>query len=112
MPFIKLSTNKTISSQNNEKIKTQLGKVITTIHKSESYLMIETEGDKSMYFQGSDEPTAYVSVSLYGGSDSDSLNKLTQEITDIVSDELKIAKNRIYVAYFPTNSWGYNGYNF
>ena len=80
--------------------------------KSEQWLMLAMEGDKKMYFAGSDEPLAMAEVSLYGSASGDCYNKLTGKITEILSDVLSIPANRIYVRYAETEYWGWNGENF
>jgi phenylpyruvate tautomerase PptA (4-oxalocrotonate tautomerase family) len=37
---------------------------------------------------------------------------MTEEVTNIISEELGIDKSNIYVSYYPTDKWGWNGNNF
>ena len=113
MPFIRTTTNVSVSDSAAEKIRQQLGQAIRLIPgKSEQWLMLAMEGDKKMYFAGSDEPLAMAEVSLYGSASGDCYNKLTGKITEILSDVLSIPANRIYVRYAETDDWGWNGENF
>lgn len=113
MPFIRTTTNVSVSDSAAEKIRQQLGQAIRLIPgKSEQWLMLAMEGDKKMYFAGSDEPLAMAEVSLYGAAGGDCYNKLTGKITEILSDVLSIPANRIYVRYAETEYWGWNGENF
>ena len=53
-----------------------------------------------------------VTVAVLGTvSDRDSSN-LTGRITQILSDELGISPDRIYVSYSEHDKWGWNGSNF
>lgn len=112
MPFINVKTNKVLTNEAMEKIKSELGKAISLIPgKSESWLMVEIEQGKNMWFKGSDDACAMADVSIYGNADRKYLESLTEKISEIISDE-GISQNRIYVKYSLVPNWGYNGSNF
>lgn len=110
MPFIKTSTNVNIDSFKKEILKEKFGKAINIMGKPESYLMLEFEDNKSMYFSGSNAPLAFVDVKVLGNPRN--TNEMTNEITNIISNELNIPSNRIYIAYKDYSDWGFNGSNF
>lgn len=113
MPFIHVQTNAAISDAQAKNIKAHLGLAITAVPgKTENWLMVEVEGNKQLFFQGTDAPAAMVEVQLYGKASSNALNTLTSHITGILLDVLKIPTNRIYVSYMCTENWGWNGSNF
>ena len=113
MPFIQVSTNREVSLEKEEKIKTALGKAITLIPgKSETWLMVNIRGDENLYFQGKKDPCAFVEVKLYGGENAKAFSELTSEVTSLLSSTLGIEQQRIYVSYFTTHHWGYSGSNF
>ena len=113
MPYISTKTNVTISKEKEIAIKTKLGKAIELIPgKSESWLMVAFEDEVSLYFQGkSDKPIAFVEVKLFGSASQESYSKLTKEITDIITEELKISPDQTYVKYEEISCWGWNGGN-
>ncbi len=113
MPFINVKTNAKVSAEQADKIKFQLGTAITAIPgKSEGWLMVGIDGEQTLYFRGTDEPAAMVSVSLYGSASGSAMNTLTSHITGILTDVLGISSDRIYVSYMCTDHWGWNGSNF
>lgn len=113
MPFIQLKTNAEISENDEKLIKSKLGELITIIPgKSENWLMVQISGGKKMYFKGSDEKCAMIEVKIYGKATSEAYDKLTYEITNLVSKTLNISPTRIYVSYFETPNWGFAGSNF
>ena len=113
MPFINVKTNCKADTKQVDAIKSKLGLAITAVPgKSESWLMVEVEDDRKLYFQGSDAPAAMVQVSLYGDASSNALTTLTSHITGILLDVLQIPSNRVYVSYQCTENWGWNGSNF
>ena len=113
MPFINVKTNAKLTAGQAEQIKTQLGQAITAIPgKSEGWLMVGIDGDQTLYFRGTADPAAMVSVSLYGSASGNAMDTLTAHITGILTDTLGIASDRIYVSYMCTEHWGWNSSNF
>lgn len=114
MPFINLKTNVSITKENSLELKSKFGELISILPgKSETWLMVELEGDKDMYFRGSNEPLAILEVKIYGTSlDEEKSNKLISALTEATHKILKVPSDRIYVSYFLTNSWGFAGENF
>lgn len=113
MPFIETKTNVKITDASADAIKTRLGKAIETLPgKSERWLMVSFAGEQSLYFQGSDAPCAISEVKIYGSASADALEKMTAKICSILSGELGIPEDRIYVKYELCQHWGWNGGNF
>ena len=113
MPFVNFKTNKVLTDVEKADLKSSLGKFISILPgKSESWLMVEIEDSRELYFRGTNDLAAMVEVKIYGGASSNSLNSFTKAITDFVSSKLNIDSSRIYVSYFGTNDWGYDGSNF
>lgn len=114
MPFISTTTNASVSKETETRLKARLGQAIALIPgKSESWLMLSFHPDTAMYFRGNgDEKLAYVCVSLFGKATNKDYDKLTSEITDIISSELSINPDGIYVKYEEVDHWGWNGGNF
>ena len=114
MPFIETKLNVGLSTEQEENIKAKLGKAIAILPgKSEYWLMLRFEDNCRMWFRGYNNfPIAMVQVNLYGSAESDLTGKLTGEITKILSEELNIKPEHIYVSYAFTDNWGWNGSNF
>ena len=91
MPFIDSKVTVKISDQQKEEIKTELGKLITTLNKSETYLMVGIEDSCDLWLGGKKlDKGAYVAVSLYGNAPKESYDKLTGQICALLSDKLEI----------------------
>ncbi|MBQ9897930.1 MAG: hypothetical protein IJM44_00565 [Ruminococcus sp.] len=113
MPFINVKTNAAVSQDKAEAIKSQLGLAITAIPgKSESWLMVGIEPEYALWFKGTNEAAAMVEVSIYGGASHNALSTLTSHITGIMTDQLGISSDRVYVKYSEVENWGWNGSNF
>jgi phenylpyruvate tautomerase PptA (4-oxalocrotonate tautomerase family) len=113
MPFIDSKISLPVAPEVKEELKSELGKLITTLHKSETYLMVGIEDSYDLWLGGKKlDKGAYVSVSLYGNASSGDYDKLTGQICELYSDKLGIPGNSIYVTYHPVSDWGWNGRNF
>ena len=113
MPFIDSKVTVKVSDEKKEEIKTELGKLITTLNKSEKYLMVGIEDSYDLWFGGKKlEKGAYVSVSLFGEASKESYDKLTGQICELLNEKLNIPGDAVYVTYHPLYDWGWNGRNF
>lgn len=113
MPYIKTRTNIDLTDEQISQIKAELGSAITLIGKTESWLMVDFDKNCDLYFKGDTlNPIAYVEVKLFGHADKSAYNSLTGAISSILNDKLGIDPSNIYVSYFETDNWGYNGSNF
>ncbi len=114
MPFIDSKVSVKVSKEQEQEIKSRLGRAISIIPgKSESWLMVGIEDEYSLYFRGDDsEPMAFVEVRIFGGPNKDAFEKMTAEITKIYGEVLGIAPDHMYIKYSATTDWGWNGSNF
>lgn len=113
MPFIDSKITIPVAEEKKESIKAKLGQAVSVLGKSEAYLMVGFEDNYELYMGGKKlDKGAYVSVSLFGSAPSSAYNKMTGEICSILSDELSIPGNAVYVTYHGVNDWGWNGSNF
>lgn len=114
MPCIRVQSDVCMSPAQKENLKGRFGEAISILPgKSERWLMVILEDQKNIWLQGrNDSPAAFLEVSLYGKADSQAYGRLTGELTRIVTEELQISPDRIYVKYEETPHWGWNGSNF
>lgn len=114
MPFIHTKTNITITPAAEASIKAKLGKAIELIPgKSESWLMLQFTGECHLWFRGeSKDPIAFVEIMVNGKVSDSAYDAMTAAATDIISEELGIAPDHIYVEYQIASKWGWAGNNF
>ncbi|MDE5888997.1 MAG: hypothetical protein K2H20_03155 [Bacilli bacterium] len=113
MPYIHTRTNTEISKEKELRIKTRLGEAIRLLGKSEDWLMLDFSENCHMYYAGNDsERIAYVDIKVYGKGRREAFNSMTQEVTNIISEELEVMPDHIYVSYGEYENWGWNGNNF
>lgn len=112
MPLITTKASTAISKEKEALLKAEFGKAIELINKSERWLMVDFQENCHLWFKGDDEPCAMIEIDLFGKASDSGYDALTKAITDIVSDGLGIAGDRIYVKYNEISHWGYSGFNF
>lgn len=112
MPYINTRTNVAISKEQETEIKARFGEAVLCLGKNERYLMVCMEENCRLYFDGNQEPAAFVEVRLFGCADAEEYDAMTEEVTDIISGVLGIPADRIYVQYQEVPHWGWNGVNF
>ncbi|MCR5546506.1 MAG: hypothetical protein K6F30_08545 [Lachnospiraceae bacterium] len=113
MPFIDSKISVPVSEEKKTEIKKKFGQAISSLGKTENYLMVGFDDNYDLYFAGDKiEKGAYVNVSLYGSAPKDSYSKMTGEICRILNEELGIPGDKVYVTYREVSDWGWNGRNF
>ena len=113
MPFIDSKITVPVTSELKEEIKTELGKLITTLGKSENYLMVGIDDAYDLWLGGKKlDKGAYVEIKVLGNVDSTASDKMTAKVCEILKNELGIPSDAVYVSYFGTSNWGWNGRNF
>ena len=114
MPFISVKTNAIISLDQEIGVKERLGMAITAIEgKTEDWLMVCIEDGCHLYFHGDGSvPCAMVELKIFGTASEEEFEEMTSRITDILTVELEIPADRIYVKYEECPNWGWSGHNF
>lgn len=115
MPVIHTHVSTTTTQVQRDNIAKAYGKAITAIPgKTENWLMCPFEDNMPIYFSGNeDEPAAYVEVNAFGRSvDRASWEQLTTAICAVLTHELSVPQDRVYIRYTATPDWGWNGSNF
>ncbi len=113
MPYIQTKTNVSISKEREIALKSAFGKAIELVPgKSERWLMLAFSDNERMWFAGDDSPVALLEVKIFGSASPEHYDELTASLTQVVSSELNIAPNRIYIKYDEVDNWGWNGSDF
>lgn len=114
MPYLKLTTNITISKDQSPQLLTQFSQLLAKeTGKPERYVMVELEGNKDMLFGGTHEPLAYVECKSIGLS-TQQAKSLSASIPQLLASNLMLSAERVYIEFSncPGNFWGWNGSTF
>jgi phenylpyruvate tautomerase PptA (4-oxalocrotonate tautomerase family) len=110
MPYIALNTTQKLSDVQKEKIKTELGRLITIIPtKTEAGLQIDFSGDRTFYKAGEEGNGAFIDLRLFHKSDYEPKKKFTEETFEMLSRELGLKKENMYLTIMEFDNWGSGG---
>ena len=113
MPMIEAKVTMQLPAEKRDILKAEFGKAISIMGKPESYLMINLVDGQYLYFGGNKlDKGAYVEVKVLGSVDGGASDKMTARVCEILQNELGIPGNAVYVSYWGTGNWGWNGGNF
>ncbi len=113
MPFIDVKTSQELPATAEDRLSSELCAIARDcLGKGEAWVMCGFEGNAHLHFRSSDAGVCYVEVKAYGTLSADGTNEMTKRITALLSSEFGVSPDRIYVSYFPTPDWGWNGSNF
>ena len=91
MPFIDSKVTVKMSDDQKEALKSSLGQAITTMNKTESYLMVGINDGYDLFMGGKKlDKGAYVEVSVFGDVTPKACDAMTGKICDIFADVLGI----------------------
>ena len=112
MPFINTKTTATIGSSTKDTLTAEITNIThECLGKGENWIMVGFEDNSSLSFQKNTADIAYVEVKTFGTPSSTGAGQMTAKLTSLFARELSISPDRIYVAYFSTDKWGWNGNN-
>jgi phenylpyruvate tautomerase PptA (4-oxalocrotonate tautomerase family) len=110
MPYIAINTSQKLSDAQKEKIKTELGRLITIIPtKAEAGLLVDFSDSRTMYKAGENVSGAFIDVRLFHKSDFEPKKKFTEETFEMLSRELGLKKENMYLTIMEFDNWGSAG---
>lgn len=111
MPYINSTLTVKLTEEKKEAIKAKLGEIIAEIPgKSEEWLMVAFNDEKSMYFRGDKkEKAGFVEVKIFGTAQRENKEAITNRICELYEEELDISKKNLFVVIEEVKDWGWNG---
>ena len=110
MPYLAINTAQELSAAQKEKIKAELGRLVTIIPtKTEAGLIIDFSGGRTMYKGGQVINGAFVDLRLFKKAELEPKKKYTAEVFDLLSRELGIEKEHMYLTIGEYDNWGVRG---
>ncbi|MDR1901127.1 MAG: hypothetical protein LBQ88_02425 [Treponema sp.] len=109
MPYISVAIGQKLTAQQKEKVKTELGRLITIIPgKTEQDLIVHIQ-DGALYMGGTEAPSAYIDLRLYIKTDMEAKKRFTRELFAFITGEFGIEADRQYLTISEYDNWGYDG---
>ena len=113
MPFINTQTTAALSSSKKDTLTAEIYNITSEcLGKGENWIMVGYEDNASLTFQGSTTDIAYIEVKSFGAPSPAGADRMTAKLSSLFERELSISPDRIYVSYYHTDKWGWNGSNF
>jgi hypothetical protein len=110
MPYIQVTIGQKLSPWQKERLKGELGRLITLVPgKSEEGLIVNIQDNASLYMGGTEAPAAYIDLRLYGNTDLEVKKRFAQEIFTLITREFAIPAPRQYLTIGEYDHWGYGG---
>jgi len=114
MPLLKIQTNTDLSDAQNTALLdrgTQI--VVEELRKPLDYVQVIVEGNQSIAFGGSKEPSAFVELRSLG-LPGDTPKALSAAICALLETELGISPTRVFINFFDIerSHWGWNSETF
>jgi phenylpyruvate tautomerase PptA (4-oxalocrotonate tautomerase family) len=110
MPYIEVKTSVKIDENKKNALQSKMTDAVAkAFSKPKMYIMANIEEPTALFMGGKKiEKGAYVSVSLLGAATKSACQNLTQDICNILSSELGIEGENVYITYHPVELWGWN----
>ncbi|MFP3090252.1 hypothetical protein LQZ21_07990 [Treponema sp. TIM-1] len=110
MPYVQVTIGQKLSVPQKEKLKNQLGSLITIIPgKTEPDLMVSIQDSSSLYMGGTEAPAVYIDLRVYTKTDAEAKKRFTRELFDYITREFGIPAARQYLTIGEYEHWGYDG---
>ena len=110
MPYIAVNTAQKLSDAQKDKIKAELGRLITIIPtKTEAGLLVDFSGDRTMYKAGENVSGAFIEIRLFHKAEFEPKKKFAEETFEMFSRELGLKKENMYLNILEFDNWGSAG---
>jgi phenylpyruvate tautomerase PptA (4-oxalocrotonate tautomerase family) len=110
MPYVGLNTSEKLSETQKEKLKSEIGRLITVIPgKTEEVTIVDISGGRSMYKGGKAVPCAYVDIRVYTKADPEGKKQFVNGLFVVLDKDLGIPKDNIYMSVLEFEHWGDHG---
>ena len=110
MPYIALNTTQKLSAVQMEKIKAEFGRLIALIPtKNEAGLLVDFSDSRTIYKAGEKVDGAFIDLRLFHKSDFEPKKKFTEAAFEMLSRELGLKQDNMYLTILEFDNWGSAG---
>ena len=114
MPLLMIETNQNSSDEHKTLFLKRLSEsTASALGKPERYVMVGFRHNPNMLFAGTNDPLAYLELKSIG-LPADRTGDLSATLSSIISEELDVAPDRIYIEFANAerHMWGWSGGTF
>ena len=110
MPYVAINTSLKLTEAQKEKIKTELGQLITIIpSKTEAVTMVDFSEGRTLYKAGVKIDGAMIDLRLWRKAEIDNKKKFVDETFQLLSRELGLKPENMYMNISEFEEWGSGG---
>jgi hypothetical protein len=110
MPYISVTIGQKLATAQKEKLKTELGRLITIIPgKTEPDLIVNIQDSGTVYMGGAEVPCAYIDLRVYTKTHDEAKKRFARELFAFIAREFAIPAERQYLTISEYENWGYDG---
>lgn len=110
MPYISVTIGRKLEAPQREKLKSELGRLITIIPgKTEPDLIVHIQDLGAVYMGGAEVPSVYIDLRVYTKTTGEAKKRFTQETCAFIAKEFGIPVERQYLTISEFENWGYDG---
>ena len=110
MPYIAINTSLKLSDAQKEKIKTELGRLISIIpNKTEATTMVDFSDGRTIYKAGEKIDGAMIELRLWRKSEFEDKKKFVEETFQLLTRELGLKQENMSLNVFEFEAWGSGG---
>lgn len=114
MPYLKIQTNLPLTKRARKTVLKEASAVVSSeLEKPESFVMVALEPDTPMWFNGNDDPVAFLELKAVG-LPVRRTKDLSEVLCVVIHEHLGIPMDRIYVKFIDVKHgmWGWQGGTF
>ena len=110
MPYIAIKTSLELSEEKMEKVKTEIGRLITILaNKTEAVTMVDFCDCRTFYKAGVKIEGAMIELRLWGKSEFEEKKNFTEELFKLLTTELGLKPENMSLNVLEFNDWGSGG---
>ena len=107
MPYIAINTSQKLSDAQKDKIKAEIGRLISIIPtKVEAGTFVDFSDARTMYKAGEKIDGAFVDLRLYRESEFEAKKKFAEEVFAMLTRELGLKTENMYMNMVELPTWG------
>ncbi|MDD2815901.1 MAG: phenylpyruvate tautomerase MIF-related protein [Thiotrichaceae bacterium] len=114
MPYVVLQTNLVLDASQQQSLLNSLTQQIAVVlEKPEAYMMVVLQPNTCMTLGNSNDPCVHLIIKSIGFVEN-AINVLSSQLTSVLSTELNIADDRIFIEFcdVPPEKWAWQGKTF
>ncbi|MDR0396237.1 MAG: hypothetical protein LBH66_02910 [Oscillospiraceae bacterium] len=110
MPFICVSTSRTLSVSDKKCLAAEAGRLISLISgKSEQHLMVKIEDSQYMTFGGYEKPCAFIDMHVYTSAPDSEKRAFADAFMGAAAEVAGVPTSDVFMTITEHNEWGSGG---